>query len=86
VARLSARELEILRCIERGDSNKAIARQLNVELQTVKNHVTHVLHKLGVRSRYDAARFAAQHLLGRNNRETGERRGAGIVEDERTES
>lgn len=69
VVRLSTRELEILRYLERGESNKVIASQLNVELQTVKNHVTHVLHKLGVRSRYDAGRFAAQHLLGRSEPE-----------------
>ena len=60
IVRLSAREVEILRHIELGESNKAIAAQLFVEEQTVKNHVTKILRKLGVRTRYGAARVAAE--------------------------
>jgi DNA-binding NarL/FixJ family response regulator len=59
ITRLSAREVEVLGYIERGESNKAIAVQLFVEEQTVKNHVTQILRKLRVRTRYDAARIAA---------------------------
>ncbi len=52
---LSERELEILALIARGDSNKEIASQLFIAEGTVKNHVTHILGKLGVRDRTQAA-------------------------------
>ena len=52
---LSERELEILALIARGDSNKEIAEQLYIAEGTVKNHVTHILGKLGVRDRTQAA-------------------------------
>jgi DNA-binding NarL/FixJ family response regulator len=52
---LSERELEILGLIARGASNKEIADQLFIAEGTVKNHVTHILGKLGVRDRTRAA-------------------------------
>lgn len=52
---LSERELEILSLIARGASNKEIASQLYIAEGTVKNHVTHILGKLGVRDRTQAA-------------------------------
>ena len=52
---LTAREQEILQLIERGLSNKEIARRLRIELGTVKNHVHNVLQKLQVRGRGEAA-------------------------------
>ena len=52
---LSERELEILGWIARGASNKEIAGQLFIAEGTVKNHVTHILGKLGVRDRTQAA-------------------------------
>jgi DNA-binding NarL/FixJ family response regulator len=52
---LSERELEILALIARGGSNKEIAGQLFIAEGTVKNHVTHILGKLGVRDRTQAA-------------------------------
>jgi DNA-binding NarL/FixJ family response regulator len=52
---LSERELEILALIARGASNKEIASQLFIAEGTVKNHVTHILGKLGVRDRTQAA-------------------------------
>jgi DNA-binding NarL/FixJ family response regulator len=52
---LSERELEILGWIARGGSNKEIADQLFIAEGTVKNHVTHILGKLGVRDRTQAA-------------------------------
>ncbi len=52
---LSDRELEILTLIARGASNKEIADQLFIAEGTVKNHVTHILGKLGVRDRTQAA-------------------------------
>ena len=52
---LSERELEILALIARGHSNKEIASQLFIAEGTVKNHVTHILGKLAVRDRTQAA-------------------------------
>jgi DNA-binding NarL/FixJ family response regulator len=52
---LSERELEILALIARGASNKEIAGQLFIAEGTVKNHVTHILGKLDVRDRTQAA-------------------------------
>lgn len=53
--RLTARELEIVELIDEGLSNKEIARELSIELPTVKNHVHHVLEKLAVSRRGQAA-------------------------------
>jgi len=55
---LSPREMEILLCITRGMSNKAIAYQLGISHQTVKNHMTAILHKLDVADRTQAAVYA----------------------------
>ncbi len=55
---LSTREREILTCLAAGLSNKDIARQLHLEVQTVKNHVGRLMHKLGVRTRHDAVRVS----------------------------
>ncbi len=52
---LSDRELEILRQVAAGDSNKEIAVRLYITEGTVKNHVTNILGKLGVRDRTQAA-------------------------------
>lgn len=52
---LSPRETEILHLIEEGLSNKEISRTLGIEVATVKNHVHHVLEKLKVRRRGEAA-------------------------------
>ena len=51
---LTQRELEILVLIDRGLSNKEIARALSIEVSTVKNHVHHILGKLDVSRRGDA--------------------------------
>jgi DNA-binding NarL/FixJ family response regulator len=52
---LSDRELEILRLVASGSSNKEIAAALFIAEGTVKNHVTNILGKLGVRDRTQAA-------------------------------
>jgi DNA-binding NarL/FixJ family response regulator len=52
---LSEREMEILALIVRGASNKEIASQLYIAEGTVKNHITHILGKLGARDRTQAA-------------------------------
>jgi DNA-binding NarL/FixJ family response regulator len=51
---LSAREIEILELIAQGDSNKQIAEKLFIAEGTVKNHVTNILSKLGVKDRAQA--------------------------------
>jgi DNA-binding NarL/FixJ family response regulator len=53
--RLTSREIQILRLISQGLSNKEIARELGISVATVKNHVHSVLEKLGVQSRSQAA-------------------------------
>src|SRR5215210_6671047 len=55
---LTMREREILELIDEGFSNKQIAQQLSIELPTVKNHVHHILGKLGVHRRTEAAALA----------------------------
>lgn len=56
---LTDREIQILRLIGAGLSNKDIAEQLTIELHTVKNHVHSMLTKLGVRRRGEAAALLA---------------------------
>jgi DNA-binding NarL/FixJ family response regulator len=52
---LSEREIEVLRVIAQGKTNKEIAVELYIAEGTVKNHVTNILGKLGVRDRTQAA-------------------------------
>lgn len=61
---LTQREREILSHLARGESNKAIARQLDISYDTVKLHVRHILAKLNLSSRVAAAVFAVEHKLG----------------------
>jgi len=63
IASLSPRELDILRGIARGASNKEIAREHGIAETTVKIHVQHVLRKLDVSSRVHAAVMAAEYGL-----------------------
>jgi len=58
---LSVREREILAHIARGMSNKEIARALDVAESTVKIHVQHILRKLDLASRVQAALWAVEH-------------------------
>lgn len=60
---LTAREREILAHLALGESNKAIARALNISQETVKLHVRHVLAKLNLSSRVEAAVFAVERKL-----------------------
>lgn len=62
--KLTPREREILACLARGESNKLIARVLDLAESTVKIHVQNVLRKLGLTSRVQAAVFAVEHGLG----------------------
>jgi two-component system, NarL family, nitrate/nitrite response regulator NarL len=63
MAQLSPREREILRGVARGSSNKAIARDLGIAETTVKVHVQHILQKLNVASRVQAAVIATENGL-----------------------
>lgn len=63
MSQLSPRECEILRGIARGESNKSIGRELGIAETTVKIHVQHVLRKLDVASRVQAAVIATEHGL-----------------------
>jgi two-component system, NarL family, nitrate/nitrite response regulator NarL len=60
---LTPRELDILRAITAGASNKEIARQFDIAETTVKIHVQHILRKLGVGSRVHAAVMATESGL-----------------------
>jgi NarL family two-component system response regulator LiaR len=60
---LTPRELDVLTLIARGRSNKVIARELGVAEKTVKTHVSHVLAKLGVSDRTQAALYAVKQGL-----------------------
>ena len=57
---LSAREVQVLALIVRGQANKQIAFTLNIAEHTVKNHVKNILSKLGVQDRTQAATAAIQ--------------------------
>jgi DNA-binding NarL/FixJ family response regulator len=57
---LTERETDVLRLLAQGCSNRDIAHTLNIGEQTVKTHVGHVLHKLGVSSRTQAALHAVR--------------------------
>jgi DNA-binding NarL/FixJ family response regulator len=57
--RLTSREVQLLRLLSQGLSNKEIAQTLGISVSTVKNHVHSVLQKLCVRSRVQAAAKAA---------------------------
>jgi len=51
---LTARELEILKLIAKGNANKEIAAQLSIRKDTVKSHVGNILEKLGANDRTHA--------------------------------
>lgn len=59
---LSPREEEVLREIAQGASNKEIARRLDIAETTVKIHVQHILRKLGLSSRVQAAVYASDRV------------------------
>lgn len=68
LAQLTAREREILDHLAQGQSNKAIARALDISHDTVKLHVRHILSKLNLTSRVEAAVFAVEHKSAQNRR------------------
>jgi DNA-binding CsgD family transcriptional regulator len=62
-AGLTERELEVLRLLARGYSNKEIASALEIATRTAQHHVEHIYGKIGVSSRAAAALFATQNDL-----------------------
>jgi two-component system nitrate/nitrite response regulator NarL len=62
--KLTNREREIVQCLVRGESNKLIARHLDVAESTVKIHVQNILKKLNLTSRVQVAVYAVEHGLG----------------------
>jgi DNA-binding NarL/FixJ family response regulator len=68
VARLSGREREVLELLGSGRSNAEIARALAISETTVRSHVYHIITKLGLRSRTEAALFGYRLRLGGQDR------------------
>ena len=62
-ATLTARERDVLACVARGLSNRAIADELGMAERTARTHVSNILAKLGLTSRTQAALFAVEHRL-----------------------
>ena len=60
---LTARELDVLRMLGRGATNREIARGLHLSEGTVKNHVSRILSRLHLRDRTQAAVYAREHGL-----------------------
>lgn len=60
---LTRRELEILRAVVAGYTNKEIAERSSISENTVKSHLTHIFNKSGASSRVELALFAAHHRL-----------------------
>ena len=63
VPRLTDRELQVLKLVARGMANKAIAADLFISENTVKNHVRNILEKLQLHSRMEAAMYAVRENL-----------------------
>jgi len=61
--KLTPREVEVINKIAEGLSNKEIARQLYIEVQTVKNHVHNILDKLQLQNRLAAVQYARERKL-----------------------
>jgi PAS domain S-box-containing protein len=63
IQRLTTREIEVLRLMAGGTSTNDIARALGIQASTVKNHIQHILEKLGAHTKLQAACVAQQRGL-----------------------
>ena len=63
-AELTAREVQILTALSRGESNRAIADKLCISPHTVKTHLYRIFKKIAASNRLQAAQWAAQNLWG----------------------
>ena len=61
IQHLTRREMEVLKALGRGLSNKEIAQSLHISVDTERKHMMSILSKLGVRSRLQALVFAVRH-------------------------
>ena len=61
--RLTAREVEVLRLLAQGKSNREIADVLVISYNTVERHINHIFAKTGVANRVEAATYAHRHRL-----------------------
>jgi len=61
--RLTAREVEVLRLLAGGKSNREIADALVISYNTVERHISHIFAKTGVANRVEAASYAHRHGL-----------------------
>lgn len=68
---LTEREREVLALVARGYTNKQIAESLYVSEKTARNHVSHILEKLGLARRSEAAVYAIEHKLIPPKQENG---------------
>jgi len=58
---LTAREMDVLRCLSQGSSNREIAQYLSISVRTVTTHVRNILDKLHLANRTQAALYAVDH-------------------------
>lgn len=63
-AKLTARQLQIVRAVVEGRSNKDIAEKLSISEETVKRHLTMIFDKTGMSSRLELAMYAIKHGIG----------------------
>ncbi|HEY9685304.1 MAG TPA: response regulator transcription factor [Oculatellaceae cyanobacterium] len=59
---LTTREIDVLKLLGQGKSNREISRELNITEGTVKNHITKIFNQVGVRDRTQAALWVQQNL------------------------
>lgn len=76
---LTARQLEIIKALARGLSNRAIAEEFAISEQTVKFHLGNIFRKLGVSNRTEAARWAPNDLPQRDLNGRDDRHGRGEI-------
>ncbi|MEU0384293.1 helix-turn-helix domain-containing protein [Streptomyces chartreusis] len=61
LARLTGREREVLRHLAKGETNRVLARHLGIAERTVRAHITSIVRKLDVGSRFEAGLVAFHH-------------------------
>jgi DNA-binding NarL/FixJ family response regulator len=65
VETLTEREMEVLQVLARGASNPQIAAELNISVNTVKTHIRHILAKLDLENRIQAAAYAVEKRIAK---------------------
>jgi DNA-binding NarL/FixJ family response regulator len=67
LAELTAAESKVLDLLAAGLNNEKIAQRLEISPKTVRNHINHLFHKLGVQDRAEAIVLAREHGMGRRS-------------------